>query len=529
MRPPKHSPLFMAIAVALAIMLFISYPIPVYAIEPVTVGTIIAVLCTTIGGFLVGWSFAHLTSVEAREPGVTLDSYVSTIASAYEHDVQTLSNYGYFVTASLERMRLHYARLAELRVLDYLDKDPEHLDQYEAEVMIDVADDLCNLTYAYFQSLDAMLDHLNWISTDRFTGEGDLGNYKIYIGTSPDMIYPRDLDTVHKLWVSLYVHRGSLVYNCQTKTIANVSESGEFDPRHILFLSGDASASICVRVGTSGEIECNYRTIGFVSSSGNYIDKIDLGENLEKWHVIEVANYIDSIYDTAWAYAKAYHQMLRGMGYTNKNQVPDDLLPIPPDIVFPTPWNLKQNHSMTEEEVMAYYLALLKAIEKFFNESSNKLAKYLSNQNFSFPDTREWLKNVIIRFPNGTIYLNVTRLIPVWYLGEQTFYPGQDNILKNPMGALVQLPSGEWQYIQLPSGYMINPALVHTPFGETTDPWTLKNYQAGFNPVYEGHKPPEPEFVKTMNDVMQLIMALMPLLILLAIIQMIPRILSGRR
>jgi len=101
--------------------------------------------------------------------------------------------------------------------------------------------------------------------------------------------------------------------------------------------------------------------------------------------------------------------------------------------------------------------------------------------------------------------------------------------LQNPMGALVQLPNGEWRYIQLPSGYMINPALVHTPFGDTTNPWTLASYPAGFNPIYQNYQSPEPEYVKTMHEVMQLIMALMPLLILLAIIQMIPRILSGRR
>ena len=51
MRPPKHSPLFMAIAVALAIMLFISYPIPVYAIP---VAPIIGILSLAFGLFS-GW------------------------------------------------------------------------------------------------------------------------------------------------------------------------------------------------------------------------------------------------------------------------------------------------------------------------------------------------------------------------------------------------------------------------------------------------------------------------------------------
>ena len=84
-------------------------------------------------------------------------------------------------------------------------------------------------------------------------------------------------------------------------------------------------------------------------------------------------------------------------------------------------------------------------------------------------------------------------------------------------------------YVQIPSGYMLNPMAIHTPYGETINPWTLQPYQGGFNPVYQQYQSPEPEYVKTMNEVMQLIMALMPLLILLAIIQMIPNILSGRR
>ena len=99
MRPPKHSPLFMAIAVALAIMLFISYPIPVYAIP---VAPIIAILCSTLGGFILGWVLNDMTQKEARSPGITLDSYVSEIASAYEHNVQTMSNYGYTVLGEID-------------------------------------------------------------------------------------------------------------------------------------------------------------------------------------------------------------------------------------------------------------------------------------------------------------------------------------------------------------------------------------------------------------------------------------------
>ena len=531
MRPPKHSPLFMAIALALAIMLFISYPIPVYAIEPVTVGTIIAVLCTTIGGFLVGWSFAHLTSVEARSPGVKLDSYVNKIASAYEHDVQTMSNYGYTVMATLERMRLYYARLAEHRVLDYLHINESHLDQYEPEIMIDVADDLCNLTHAYYQSLDSMLDHLNWLSYDRFTG--DLGGYKIKVESWANcygggcMKY--DLDSVDKLWIAYRAEEEIIVYDCNTKTLVNASVNSIIDPRKMIVLAGEVDAAIAIRYGTSGETVYGFHAIRFEDPNGNLLSLIDLGEDLKKWHVLDVANYIDSIYDTAWAYAKVYHQTLRGLGYTKKEQVPDALLAIPPDVVFPTPWHLEETYHMTPEEVMAYYVGLLTSISKWFNESNYRLADYLSHQNVTMPDPREWLKNVTIRFPNGTIYQYVIKLIPIWYPGNQTFYPGQDNVLQNPMGALVQLPNGEWMYVQIPSGYMLNPMAIHTPFGDTTNPWTLQPYQGGFNPIYEQYESPEPEYVKTMHDVMQLIMALMPLLILLAIIQMIPNILSGRR
>ena len=359
MRPPKHSPLFMAIALALAIMLFISYPIPVYAIEPVTIGTIIAVLCTTIGGFLVGWSFSEMAKHEAREPGVTLDSYVNEIASAFEHDVQTMSNYGYTVLASLERMRLYYARLAEHRVLDYLDVNESYLDQYEHEVMIDVAEDLCNLTNAYFTSLDNMLDHLQWLGYDRFTG--DLKDYKIYLARqtncfNPDCAY--DVDDLADAWIFYEAQETVKVFDCKAKTLGTVEAGGHIDPRKYLVLGGEVKAGIAVRLGSSGEhvYHTNRRFILFHNHANGFHYEIDLGEDLNKWHVLDVANYIDSIYDTAWAYAKAYHQMLRGMGYTNKNQVPDNLLVVPPDVVFPTPWNLEQNYSMTPEEVMAYYI-----------------------------------------------------------------------------------------------------------------------------------------------------------------------------
>ena len=73
MRPPKHSPLFLAICIALAIMLFISYPIPVYAVP---IAPIIGILSLAFGLFS-GWVIWGLSQKEARSPGVTLDSYVS--------------------------------------------------------------------------------------------------------------------------------------------------------------------------------------------------------------------------------------------------------------------------------------------------------------------------------------------------------------------------------------------------------------------------------------------------------------------
>ncbi|RLI40011.1 hypothetical protein DRO64_09700 [Candidatus Bathyarchaeota archaeon] len=519
----------MAIAVALAIMLFISYPIPVYAIP---VAPIIGILSLAFGLFS-GWVIWGWAQKEARSPGVTLDSYVSEIASAFEHDVQMFSSYGYTVMAFLDRVRLYYARLAEHRVLDYLHINESYLDQYEAEVMIDVADDFCNLTNAYFTSLSNMLDHLQWLSYDRFTG--DLSQYTIYLTKDPtNFAYPyaHDLDGVAELFVFYHAKENVKVFDCNTKTIGIAEAGSNLDARKYLILAGDVDVGIAVREGASGsnDYDLHKHIIVFRDTAdAQNIAVIDLKYNLEKWHVLDIVSYMDSIYDTAWAYAKVYHQMLRGLGYTKKEQVPDALLAVPPDVVFPTPWYLEETYHMTPEEVMAYYAGLLNSISKWFNESNYRVVKYLDQQNVTMPDPREWLKNVTIRFPNGTIYQYVIKLIPIWYPGNQTFYPGQDNVLQNPMGALVQLPNGEWRYIQLPSGYMINPALVHTPFGDTTNPWTLNSYPAGFNPIYQNYQSPEPEYVKTMNEVMQLIMALMPLLILLAIIQMIPRIVSGRR
>ena len=512
------------LAIFMAGLLFISNPIPVYAIGVIPI--IIIVISSLLGGFTIGWFLNDMSKHEARSPGVTTDSYVSTIATNYAVDVKTLSNYGYTVTSFLERMRLYYARLAEHRVLDYLQY--ENLDIYEEGVMIDVAMDLCNITNAYFSSLDNALDHLNWLSYDRFTG--DLSDYTVYV-VKPgawDSGYPykADLDVVGDLYVAFEADSEVKLFDCNAKQIVNASAGSRFDLRKYLILAGEGNTAIEIVNGNSGEHEYGYTGIGFHGPNG-WIDQIDLGDNLREWHVMDVINYIDSIYDTAWSYAKAYHTTLRGMGYTDKSQVPENQLVTPPDIVFPTPWNLQENRSMSYEEVMAYYAGLLKSMEKFFNESNYRLANYLSHLNVSFPDTREWLKNVIIRFPNGSIWLNATRLIPVWYPGTQTFYPGSDNVLQNPMGALLQLPNGEWIYTQIPSGYMLNPAAVHTPYGESTNPWTLRNYQGGFNPVYEGEQEPEPEMVETMHEVMQLVIALMPLLIILAIVQLIVRL--GKR
>ena len=137
MKPHKHPLLFSALALTLACLLFNASIIQVSAIEPITIGIIIA---SIIGGAITGW-FAHeWLSGKSKTPGVDLDSYMNSIADAWETSVLNMDNYVRNTAVQVEAGKFYYVRLAEYQAKNYVHY--ESLDNIESDVMRDIAKDL---------------------------------------------------------------------------------------------------------------------------------------------------------------------------------------------------------------------------------------------------------------------------------------------------------------------------------------------------------------------------------------------------
>ena len=242
-------------------------------------------------------------------------------------------------------------------------------------------------------------------------------------------------------------------------------------------------------------------------------------------------NNLDSVYDAAFDYAKAYHQFLRNMGYTDPSQIPPDMVYPPPDVWLPTLNETFRKYSEKWDEIYARYLALLQQFSKAFNETNYRLVQLWNELNASFADAREKFLNVIIRDINGTLWGIVDILIPLWVSKAQEFYANQTNILKGVIGALVRFQNGTWKYVEIPAGWSITPSSIITPSGQTPS-LLLQNWAGGMNPAYTPGNHSQPtylssDYAEAVTLTLQLVLGIMSLVLLLAIVNMITRM--GRR
>ena len=137
MKPHKNPFLFSVLALTLACLLFNASIIQVSAIEPVTIGIIVA---SIIGGAIAGWFANEWLSSKSETPGVDLDSYVSSVIDGWETSVGNMENYVSNVAIQIHAGKFYYIRLAEYQAKNYVNY--ESLDAVESEVMFDIAKDL---------------------------------------------------------------------------------------------------------------------------------------------------------------------------------------------------------------------------------------------------------------------------------------------------------------------------------------------------------------------------------------------------
>jgi len=574
MKPHKHPLLFSVLALTLVCLLINASIVQVSGVAPLV--AILGAIGAGVAGGIIGWFIHDVTSKQSETPGVDLDSYVFSVTDRWETDIENAANYLRSITETLTWAKEYYSRVASYKAGEYLDK--ESLDLYEEDFMRDIAYDL----YSYYknltiESLRRFANELARFQEDRLTG--DLQGYRIFLGDYGSYSGNAWLDSlsseikpvykwtgVFRAWIFGSVTLGFIdadydqepdgcgtftftgVFNNKTYSV-DVDSSGWTT---IAIEEGiyDVSFTPCNGFSNNGLIAMD--NVLIISDTQNLypgfaakFDTIRFGRNFEVWHegnllkdidisevwyvILNEINHLDLIYDTAFNSARMVHENCRNAGFTDPSQADQCLfIHVPPTVAFPTIQELLERYGENYDEMLANWLARLQKINETFAKLKEDFAGMISDLNLSFADVREHFENVLLKIGNQT--LEIQKLIPLWITQAQKIFANASNVLQGMMGALAIFKNGTVKYIVIPPGSTLTPQAISTPNGLVPS-LDLQNWIAGMNPAYTPGNYTEPTFVtpadETIQVTFQLLFAILPLLLLLAVVNMITNL--GKR
>ena len=563
MKPHKHPLLFSVLALTLACLLINASIVQVSGAIPVW----IIVLGSVVGGGIAGWFAHYFLAGQSETPGVDLTTYVLNNVDRWEVSIENMANYLRSIIEALTWAKEYYSRLASYTAGEYLDK--ESLDPYEEDVMRDIAYGLyCYHYNTTIRGLDNFIDELARFARERLTGSleeysirlggGDLkdaidtlpayrytGSFKAWIfgdvkvavtGTASNAVgtfvfrnlktnQTFSVDAVRKDFTAVDIPKGiyEVTYSSSSGYVGLIAMEN-------ILIIADSSNLI---VGFAGVFDAgSFTYVGFgtyleVYKSGSILKYIDLTD--VEYAVKDIVNQLDLIYDAAFNSARITHQTCRNAGFTDPSQA--DQCPFiyaPPTIAFPTVEEAYETFGQNYDEMLAYYLALLQRLNETMQTLEEDFTGMISELNLSFADVREHFENVLLQIGNQT--LEIKKLIPLWITQAQEFYANASNTLQGMMGALAIFKNGTVRYIVIPPGSTLTPQIISTPSGATPSIY-LQNWEAGLNPAYTPGNYTEPTFVtpasETVQVTLQLLFAVLPLILLLAVVNMITNL--GRR
>ena len=566
MKPHKHPLLFSVLALTLACLLLNASIIQVSGVAPIVI--ILSLVGAAIGGGITGWFVHDWLSKQSESPGVDLDSYMFSVMDRWDTDINNAANYVKSISVSLTWAKEYYGRVASYKAGEYLDK--ESLDPYEEDLMRDIAYDLYSYYYnTTIRGLDNFIDELARFADERLTG--NLEEYSIYLVNS-DLRDAIDTLPVYKYtgsfkaWIFGDVKvavigqdtnsGGTFVFrNLKTNqtfsvdavrqdfTTVNIPE-GIYEVTYSPWFSGpkgliamenilviaDSNNLVVGFAGVFDAISFTYVEFGTyleVRKSGSILKYIDLTD--VEYAVKDVINQLDMIYDAAFNSARMVHENCRNAGFTDPSQADQcPFIYIPPTVAFPTIKELYERFGQNYDEMLAHYLALLQKLNETMQNLEEDFSGMISELNLSFADVREHFENVLLQIGNQT--LEIQKLIPLWITQAQEFYANASNTLQGMMGALAIFKNGTVRYIVIPPGSTLTPQIISTPNGLVPS-LDLQNWVGGLNPAYTPGNYTEPTFVtpasETVQVTLQLLFAVLPLILLLAVVNMITNL--GRR
>jgi len=541
-------------------MLFISYPIPVYAIP---VAPLVGIF-SLVFGVVSGWLLHHYYGNKPETPGVDLDSYALALFHGWEVYTQNKLYMIDFFTELQTRMDLYYIRRAEYKALDYLSYN-----QPPPDIMKEVVSDLCHLQKQIVTMVIAQFEEADNIVDSSFIG--DLKDYYIVLRNGGiDVANLRDVESNVKIVYALSSDNAT-VWDCELiQPVIGFGSGDKIDLSKYLVVSGQGSVEVL-----QGNEKINNVAVTHVSNPSGSLDYYTLNDDemgdseMPSWaDLVSTLNRLverfAEAYWQAWNFGSVYHQTLRQLGYTDKNQVPLHFICPPPDVAFYDLNDLAQA-GMDMGDIAHVYIWYLQELGNIFDQDIGCLmgqgnvtvtitktatvttvingtttttvvnqTVVIDPNSLNIPDAFTRLKDVMICIGGNCFNASLVGIVDLLGGKAVSFKKGQPTVLENPMRVMVQFPNGTRRLMDLPSGTTLTPyggIVTHSAEGDiyhdqyTYEPkplpyWTEKwwNY-------------PEPSFVtpadKNITAMIQLVISLMPLIILLAVIQLLSNL--GKR
>ncbi|RLI40208.1 hypothetical protein DRO64_09370, partial [Candidatus Bathyarchaeota archaeon] len=503
-------------------------------------------------GGVAGWLLHDYFANKPETPGVDLDSYAEALFHNWIIYTQNKLGVIDFITDLQTRMDLYYIRRAEYNALDYLNYSEPPMG-----IMKPVVSDLCYLQKQLITMVIAQFQELDNIDDNTFIG--DLSSYSFSLDDGAYVSFGLNSEEPNIKIVYELSSDNATIWSCELMQPVIGFQSGDrIDLGEYLVVGGSGTVKVL-----HGDTEIGAVSLG---RPGTCLDTYSFYENVEKgipsWQsMIPVLNRMverfAEAYWQAWNFAVVYHQSLRSLGYTDRTQVPLHFICPPPDVAFYDLNDLAQA-GMSQKDIASMYLVWMQQIGEIFDQDIGCLMgnangtisitvtetatittvvngtttttvvishQIVTPDNIEIPDVFTRLKDVQICI-NGTCF-NATWVAIIDALTDVSFKKGQPTVLENPMRVLIEFPNGTKRIMDLTSGTTITPGdiITHSAEGDVShDEYT---YRVKPMPYWmeKWWNYPEPHFVepadKNITALIQLVVSLMPLIILLAVIQLI--------
>ena len=475
------------------------------------------------------WLLSELFGIKPRYEGVEPENFVERDFGWWTALARNLYRQIDYLGELAIRGELYYIRRAELEASKYVGNQQPP----EDKIMAPIANELCKIQRGVVVNIEGLIQQARDMD-DSWTG--DLSGYHVFISYEDEYDQYHYL-TIHAPYEIVYVATGEgVVWNCNGWNMEEAQPGRAYPlykylviaPGHVAIqVSGhEANAIGILSYDSNGPMSGYEFQTPFILSviSFHYFDS-PADDKYELYPALyHFVTKTQKIYSDAWDFAKVYHECLRGMGYTDPNQIPKNMLPPPVDAAY-YPLDKLQQQSVPLEEIMLSYSAWLERVTKLLSNESmvsscagigkpaltttvvtteetiitesttvvtstyttvingttttmtttytttvngttvitttRTLYVVYTPDNVYVVDFTTKLLNVTVCLPSGTCF-DAAEIALIDILEPITFNKGQTTTLNSPVRAFVNFGNGTITVMDLPAGTQITPQAIVT-------------------------------------------------------------------